>query len=151
MITLQNIIDEVNLLLIAKYPKLAVYINRVPEGFKRPSFFIELIDASSESMNKDMLLEKVFLRVMYFSQDDEYGVSDSIDKNMVLSNIVHTFRKGYIKIDDRALCVAVESGSVDDEVIVDLRFEYIENRLREDEEPIYEKVGEIIINTGGVL
>lgn len=131
MITNQKIIDEVNMLIVKKYPNNPVYIDKVPDGFVRPSFFIEFVIDNSETVNKNTTLETLFLNVIYFGTEDEYGITNTIEKQEVLKILKSIFRQGFIKVDERAISVKARSKVVDDEIALEITFEYYEQRADE--------------------
>ena len=148
MIDFIKIQDEINRLLVEKYPNFTVYINKIPQDFERPSFAIEFIRNSPEEVNKGIIKEIDYFTITYFAEVDDYYNTDKFNLQNVLVNIQKIFRKGYIKIEDRAIKVKTSSGgSNDDEIYLDLQFEYYESREEICEEE--EKIKEIIF-TGGI-
>lgn len=145
MIDFIKIQDEVNRLLVERYPDFAVYINKVPKGFERPSFLIEFISNAPVEANNDIIKEISYFTVTYFGEVNDYYNTDKLVIQDVLVNTLKIFRKGYIEVEDRAIKVkASNGGSNDDEVYIDLQFEYFEDRLEEYEE--YDLMQEIIID-----
>ena len=148
MIDFIKIQDEINRLLVEKYPNFTVYINKIPQDFERPSFAIEFIRNSPEEVNKGIIKEIDYFTITYFAEVDDYYNTDKFNLQNVLVNIQKIFRKGYIKIEDRAIKVKTSSGgSNDDEIYLDLQFEYYESREEICEEE--EKIKEIIF-IGGI-
>lgn len=142
MLDLIKIRDEINKLLVKKYPNLTVYINKVPKDFERPSFLIEYVASTQDTINKDTVKEKIFYTITYFSKVDEYYNTDKLDLHQILVEILKIFRIGYIKIEGRAITINASSGgSNEDEIYIDLQLEYFEDRLEEIEE--YEKAREM--------
>ena len=148
MIDFIKIQDEINRLLVEKYPNFTVYINKIPQDFERPSFAIEFIRNSPEEVNKGIIKEIDYFTITYFAEVDDYYNTDKFNLQNVLVNIQKIFRKGYIKIEDRAIKVKTSNGgSNDDEIYLDLQFEHYESREEICEEE--EKIKEIIF-TGGI-
>ena len=148
MIDFVKIQDEINKLLVKKYPNFTVYINKIPQDFERPSFAIEFIRNSLEEVNKGIIRETDYFTITYFAELDDYYNTDKFNLQNVLLNIQRVFRSGYIKIEDRAIKVKTSNGgSNDDEIYLDLQFEYYEDReeVKEQEEEIKE-----IIFSGGI-
>ncbi|MBS6501883.1 MAG: hypothetical protein KH415_09660 [Clostridium sp.] len=142
MLDLIKIRDEINKLLVKKYPSLTVYINKVPKDFERPSFLIEYITSSQDQVNKNTLKEQLFYTITYFSTVDEYYNTDKLELHSVLVEVLKVFRVGYINIEDRAITIKASSGgSNENEIYIDLQLEYFENRIEEIEG--IEEVGEI--------
>lgn len=142
MLDLIKIRDEINKLLVKRYPTLTVYIDKVPKDFERPSFLIEYVTSNQNSINKDTLKEQVFYTITYFSEVDEYYNTDKIDMHSVLVEVLKIFRVGYIKVENRVITIdASGGGSNENEIYIDLQLEYFEDRLEDVEE--HEKIGEI--------
>lgn len=142
MLDLIKVRDQINILLVNRYPSLTVYINREPKDFERPSFLIEYITSNSDSISKDIIKEKLYYTITYFSEVDEYYNTDKLDLHSVLVEVLKIFRCGYIKIEDRSITVKASSGgSNDNEIYIDLELEYLEDRAEEDID--IDNIGEI--------
>jgi hypothetical protein len=129
MINALKIIDEVNRLIVEKYPDCTVYINNMPEGFERPSFFIDLIFDSSSSNNRALTDERVSLQLVYFSPVNGHFLSDATSKLAVHSELKNMFQAGFIKVDDRAIKItSYQSVPRDNEVYGTLDLEYVDDR-----------------------
>jgi hypothetical protein len=146
MITNQKIIDEVNKLLVQEYPQYPVYINKVPNNFERPSFFIKFIIESSEDVNRSVSAESVYLQLIYFANEDEYGITDSIEQQEGLRKLKTIFSAGYIRVEDRAVKVKATGKTVDGEIALDMAFSYYEEKVLLDQiETQHELIGDISI------
>lgn len=147
MIDFIKIQDEINILLVNKYPDFTVYINKIPQNFERTSFLIEFIRSTPEEVSKGVIKEIDYFTITYFAEVDDYYNTDKFDLQNVLLNIQKIFRKGYIEIEDRAIKVKTSNGgSNDDEIYLDLQFEYYENREEGQEQE--EEIKEIIVSGG---
>jgi hypothetical protein len=143
MITNQKIIDELNHLLVENYPDYTVYINKVLDGFERPSFFIEYVMDDSGEENKNITEEKLLLQLIYFGNEDEYGEVDSIEQQLVLNKLKGLFKLGFIKVEDRAIRIKASGKLVDGEIGLSLTFSYYEQKTEEDPSTQHELMGEI--------
>ena len=147
MIDFIKIQDEINILLVDNYPDFTVYINKIPQNFERPSFLIEFIRSTPEEVSKGVIKEIDYFTITYFAEVDDYYNTDKFDLQNVLLNIQKIFRKGYIEIEDRAIKVKTSNGgSNDDEIYLDLQFEYYEDREEGQEQE--EEIKEIIVSGG---
>lgn len=145
MLDIIKIQDEVNRLLVKKYPDFTCYVNKVPQNFERPSFLIEYITNTQYTVNKSTILENIYFTITYFSETDEYFNTDKFNLQVVLTNVLKIFRIGYMKVENRAINVKASSGgSNDNEVYIELHFEYYEDRLEDVEEEEY--IGSIETN-----
>lgn len=139
-----KIIDEINRLLVEKYPGCTVYIDICPKNFERPSFLIELITTRQGPVNKRTIQETVYYSITCFEKTDDYSNSSTIDLLTVQQNVLNIFRAGYIKVDDRAIEVKASSGGRDfNQAYIDLQFEYYDNRS--DDEDTTPKMKEVIM------
>lgn len=146
MIDFIKIQTEINKLLVKQYPEFTVYINKTPDEFERPSFLIEYINNSSEQVSCNTISESVYYTVTYYGPVDDFYNTDRLDLQSVLVNILKLFRKGFLAVEDRAINVKASSGGMNDnEIYMDLQFEYYEDRLEDEENPdnTYVKMGEI--------
>lgn len=137
--------NEINRLLVEKYPEHTVYMDVCPKDFDRPSFLIELITIRQSPVNKGTIREIVYFGIAYFDETDEYLNSSTENLLTVQQNILNLFKSGYIKVDDRAIAVKASLGGRNlDRAYIDLQFEYFDNRL--DEEDTEPKIKDVYIN-----
>jgi hypothetical protein len=142
MITISKIIDRVNELILQKYPSHTFYIEDIPEGFERPSFFIEQVVGGTSDVNKTIVGEDVSIQIVYFAPVDDYYLTDAPTRLQVSENIKDIFRKGYIAVEDRAIKVTeLTGGSRNNEVYLSVSFGYQETRPADPEN--YDLMGEI--------
>jgi hypothetical protein len=129
MITPNQIVDEINRLLVVAYPEPTVYINRCPKKFDRPSFLIETVKAGDNPASRKMVKCEAYFTVTCFVKVDEFGNGADGVLTAIQTEVMGIFRKGYIKVGDRAIKVKASSGGSDfDRSYVDLQFEYFDNR-----------------------
>jgi hypothetical protein len=144
MITIQNIIDEINGLILSKFPASTFYIQNIPEGFERPSFFIELISSGSEDNNISITEEEMSIQIVYFAPVDDYYIADSKNQYLVSDTVKNIFRKGYINVGDRAVKITKTTGGPrDNEVYISINLQYFEDRPMDTE--VYELIGKVNI------
>ena len=140
MITEKDILTAINQLLVTKYPQIAVYINRCPENFIRPSSFIEHIATDSKDKNCKTVEQTVYFTITCFIETDSHYNVDAESLMERQTEVLGIFRKGYMMVQDRALKVkADKSGFNNGEAYVELQFEYCDDRSDE-------TVDEILIN-----
>lgn len=135
MISAQDIIDSINDIIVELYPTCTVYIQKVPKDFDRPSFFIQLVTGASTDANVSLTDENVIIEVVYFAPVDDFNIEDEINELAVSSTLRNTFKKGYLKVQDRALKITkLSSTPRDSEVYMSLQFEYLDSRY-DDNDP----------------
>jgi hypothetical protein len=135
VITVQKIIDEVNSLILEKYPENTFYIQDIPEGFERPSFFIEMVNNPSSDANKFTTEEEVSLQITYFAAVDDYYSSDMINKLAVCETVKTIFKKGFIVIGDQTIMItSLNSEPRGNEIFISTTLQYFEDRPLDTEE-----------------
>lgn len=134
--------DEVNRLLVQKYPDYTVYIDLCPKHFERPSFLIELVTVTQKPVNSKTIQEKVYFTITCFDTTDDYSHSDTVSLLAVQQGVLDIFRQGYIKVEDRSIEVKASSGGRNfDMAYIDLQFEYYEDRSQvKDDMPLMKNV-----------
>nr|DAF51914.1 MAG TPA: tail completion protein [Siphoviridae sp. ctOb14] len=70
MITLVNIKKAINEVLKTNFPDAKLYAREIEEGFIRPSFFTQLIPATSEYETRNFTSNKLTVIINYFSKDE---------------------------------------------------------------------------------
>jgi hypothetical protein len=135
LITIQNIIDSINSILVEQYPTCTVYIQKVPEGFKRPSFFIQLITGDSKDCTATLTNENLIFQIVYFAPISDYYIEDELNQISIADIIKKVFKKGYVKVEDRAIKITnFQSTARDEEIYTTLELEYIDDRF-DDNDP----------------
>lgn len=124
-----DILNAVNRLLVAACPSVkSVNLKPLPDNFERPCLYLGVVGDESEDVNIDTVLERLSLIVVYFAPQDGYGVPDPIDQRVTMECIGSVFRRGYIRVGDRALRVGYKERQYDGEVGASLYFEYCDDR-----------------------
>lgn len=142
MITIMKIINAVNKMLYQAYPDSDFHIQEIPEGFKRPSFFIDLISDSSKDNNILLTDDKVNIQVVYFAPENEHKIRLKENQLEVYSNIKSLFKKGFVQVEDRAVKIEnLEGAPRDNEVYLTIDFSFTEEKPQESQE--YDLIGEI--------
>ena len=102
---MKKIVDSIGEVLINNYPSAIQYIQEVPEGFQRPSFFIKYITDTSERINKQVWEDIFTFKLVYFIELDRYDNPDKLTLMEEVQDLRNLFRsKGYLDIvnTDRA-------------------------------------------------
>lgn len=142
MITVLKVINAVNKLLFGHYPECDFHIQNIPEGFKRPAFFIDLVTDSSKDNNTILTDEKISLQVVYFAPVDGHQIRQKENQLEAYSNMKALFKKGYIQVEDRALRITnLEGGPRDNEVYLTIDVAFADDRPQDSES--YDTVGEV--------
>lgn len=71
----------ITLFLNSKFSSITnIYLNKLPAGFTRPSFFVQLIKGSSEDLNRNQYQNKITWQIVYYSPQDQDGNIDLMDQ-----------------------------------------------------------------------
>ncbi|MCM1567095.1 MAG: hypothetical protein NC238_14390 [Dehalobacter sp.] len=159
-------LDAIRALLKAKFPNITrLYVNSVPAGFIRPSFFIDLVTASNDELCKAMYQSRHTWQIVYFAPVDadgnpdrfnQYGASDTL--KAVLMDAM-TLTSPEIKNEAGEVTrpaviyhiTEVEGGPRDAEVYITLRLDAEWTRPSETYDLMQDiqhlqRIGEIILN-----
>ncbi|QEY35929.1 hypothetical protein FL966_05875 [Caproiciproducens galactitolivorans] len=134
--------ESVNDLLVDQLNAECVYLNRTPKDFERPSYLIEAISNELGSVNCRTVKQTVYLTITCFAVVDAFGNSDDGVLVNLQDGVLNLFRKGYLKVADRALEVQASTGGADfDRSYVDLQLEFYDDRSDEtDTAPLMKEI-----------
>jgi molybdopterin/thiamine biosynthesis adenylyltransferase len=127
------------------YPTHPAYIQRLPEGFQRPSFLIEFISGSAEELTRDTIRQDVVFEIKYYGTLDANGVVDRVKQMEEVSNLQKWFFIGYLDVDtDRKAKIAkISVKPFNEEVSISLEMNLIENRRTAD---VYEVMQQVDVS-----
>lgn len=140
MISNLDILNEVSRLLTEACPAAGnVYLKTCPDEFSRPCLCIDVVEDESNDINIDTTLEKLSLYVTYFSSLNSNNLPDPTEQQEQMDVIKNVFRKGYVRVGDRAIQVKYAGKQREDrlnesEIGAFLNFEYCEERPKATEE-----------------
>lgn len=112
MITPEKIITAMKTLLRAAHQSHEdePYTDKVPQKFKRPSLFIEMVSAERTPITRWTMRNVEKYSVWCFAPIDDYGYSESSELRALQESVRAVFDKGYFAVDDRAVKVTGSSG-----------------------------------------
>jgi len=124
---LRDSLDGLRDLLNGTFPSVGqIYLNTVPDRFKRPSFFIALVSNPEDALNKAMYQARATWQIVYFAPLDgsgfpekfnQFSVSDTL-KEKLMQDMVVTGPGGTVyHIRD------VDGGPRDNEVYITVQLE----------------------------
>lgn len=140
---LRDSLDAIRGLLNTSFPEVTrVYVNSVPDGFVRPSFYCELVSSPDTHLNKVMYQKRITWQIVYFAPVNDAGNPDVFNqldvaetlKKKLMDNMVVTGPDGtvYHILD-------IDGGPRDAEVYITVRLEAEHRRP----EPQYDTVTDI--------
>jgi len=131
MITPETIVQTMKTLLRAAHPahEDEPYTEMVPQNFKRPSLYIELVGADSAPITRTTMANTEKYRVWCFAPIDDYGFSEASALRALQESVRAVFDQGYIRVEDRAPKVktALDPPQAD-HAVVNITVEYTELR-----------------------
>lgn len=124
MLTYKQIVKTITGMLLSKFPDIEIQASDVEEGFKRPSFFIEL-EADRDS-RKYYSIRTLTIRIYFFPADRYVYSLEVLDKQQQLEELFDLV----INVDDRVIQIASTSALVVDKVLeFTVNVEYYEKPL----------------------
>ena len=122
MINILNAICETIAKDFSKYP---IYIDNLPQGFVRPSFYIELVNSKDIDWNTTIQNRQMTFQIMYFGEKDDFNNVSTLELYSTWSILERNFyrtlevgKKEYKKITSTELFIK------DDVLYMTLRLEF---------------------------
>ena len=118
---LEAICDHIKL----AFPSSSIYIMQVPQGFKRPSFYVNLIGFSDRDLCQNALSRQAAFEVVYFAEQDAKGITNPVTQLAAFEQLMQIFQVQSLPVQDRYLKITRVDGSTrDNEVYLTVSFEY---------------------------
>lgn len=143
MITPEQIEIEVNRMLAVNFSEVkAIYRNRYPRDYDRPSFLIETVKFDIDAASRKTVRCVDYLTVTCFAEIDDHGNAPDGALLALQSDVLQLFRPGFIRVGNRALKVKASAGGADfDRSYIDLQLEFYDDRTDElDTSPLMQEV-----------
>jgi len=107
------------------FPAQPIYIMQVPQGFKRPSFFVSLVDSTDRDLCQNGIRRQAVFEVVHFAQQDAKGVTNPVTQFAAYERLMQIFQVQSLPVEDRYLKITRVDGSTrDNEVYLTISFEY---------------------------
>ena len=122
-----------------------IYINNVPQGFSRPSFYVGLVDFIDKDLNLGTMDRRATFEVIYFAPINSRGLTDKMQQHAVYINMASLFSNHSLAVKDRYLKIVSKSGDLtDSEAHLSITFEYtVDNDGVGDVVDVYELIKEL--------
>jgi hypothetical protein len=101
MLTLVGIKSSINKLLIDKFA-YPIYGREVQEGFKRPSFFVEILPSNSNLETQNFNSNKLIVIITYFQEMQQGKIYSDLDNIKMYDSLRSLFSAG-LRVLDRHL------------------------------------------------
>lgn len=127
-----------------------VYFGLKPKKMQRPCLFIEPVTDSRGDGNAALLDENTYFSITAFVPTDNYDRSDTMGLLELQRKTIDLFRKGYLKVRNRALHVQASTGGHEtDKAYVDVQMQFFDLRDEtEDTRPLMEEIETKITEKG---
>ncbi|MDR1062197.1 MAG: hypothetical protein LBL83_13545 [Clostridiales bacterium] len=124
---LEGSLDAVRAKLAGAFPEAAaIYVNSVPEGFDRPSLYVELARAATDDLSRTLRNMTATWQVVYFPEKDEAGNSDMFALHGAAGRIGRAFGdEPFLRGEDGSVyhVLDVSGGARDGAAYFDVRLE----------------------------
>lgn len=144
--TIEKVVNAIKNLLYLRYPEAGFYIQNIPQGFERPSFYVGMVSGSSADLNNALTREKLSIRIAYFAPLNEHQMPEGENQLTVCQEVKDIFRRRFLQVEDRALEVSGLSMEIrENELYLVVDFEYLEERPQDENQENYELMQKIIL------
>lgn len=145
MIDILNAICET---IASKFKDSPIYIDTMPQNFKRPSFYIELVNSKDTDLNAEAQRREMTFQIIYFGRKDNFDNVSTLDQYAawsILEKIFYRTLEVNKETNDYKKIVSNELFIKDDLLYMTLRldFGYIVEENSLDPEEMYELMQEL--------
>ena len=118
---LESICDHIK----TAFPAQPIYIMQVPQGFKRPSFYVNLIGFSDRDLCQNGIRRNVAFEIIYFAEQDSKGITNPVTQLVAFERLMKIFQQQSLPVQERYLKITrVDGATRDSEVYLAVSFEY---------------------------
>lgn len=80
--------DAISQFLNSTFPSITnIYLNSIPTGYTRPSFFVQLKKESSEDLSRYLYQNNIFWQLVYLAPLDQDGNVDPLDQMSITEQL----------------------------------------------------------------
>ena len=120
-----NILNAICETIAKEFTENPIYIDNLPQGFVRPSFYIELVNSRDTDWNTIAQNRQMTFQVMYFGMKDNFGNVSTLDLYSVWNILERIFyRTLKVKDNDYKKITSTELFIRDDVLYMTLRLEF---------------------------
>jgi len=130
MTTTQDIVNAMQALLASEISELQrIYTDLTPKDFKRSSILIQAVRTEYGDVSQRLVSITEYLTLTIYDKTDDYTHTSAKDLSVLQGKILLLFRRGYLRVQDRALHVEASTGGRDwDRAYIDLQISFFDNR-----------------------
>jgi hypothetical protein len=130
LITLENIKDAINVLLVEAFPSAQAYINACPPQFQRPAYLIQCMKNERTDKNRSTVSVTAYFKITYFPLVDVNGIANASELLDAQNALVNLFCEGYIEISDRNIKLKSSTTGINSgDTYLDVQFEFFDDRI----------------------
>ena len=120
-----NVLNAICETIAKEFKQSPIYIDNLPKDFKRPSFYVELVNSRDEDLNSTAQLREMSFQIMYFGERDDFDNVSTIELYSVWSILERIFYRA-LKVDEEDYKKIDSTDFVikDDILIMTLRLEF---------------------------
>lgn len=127
-----------------RFEETNIYINDVPQGFSRPSFYVGLVDFVDTDFNLGSIDRRVTFEVIYFAPINSRGLTDKMKQHAVYMNMASIFSEHSLAVQDRYIKIVSKSGNLtDSEAHLTINFEYNIDNDYVQEDDLYDLMNQL--------
>ena len=123
--TLLDIIEAICDTIKYRFPDNPIYIMQMPQGFKRPSFYVNIIGFTDRDLNLNGIKRNMAIEIVYFANQNKQNVVDAVQQLTAFQTILNIFHGQCITVKDRCPKISkVHSEIRSNEVYLSLNLDY---------------------------
>lgn len=120
-----DILNAICKTIAKEFPKSPIYIDNLPQGFLRPSFYVELVNSRDEDLNSTAQLREMTFQIMYFGIKDEFDNVSTIDMYSTWNVLERIFYRALkVNEEDYKKITSTDLLIKDDILFMTLRLEF---------------------------
>lgn len=95
-----NILNAICETIASEFKKKPIYIDTLPQGFVRPSFYIELVNSKDTDWNMTVQNRQMTFQIMYFGQKDAFNNVSTLEMYSTWNTLERLFYRTLRVIDE---------------------------------------------------
>ena len=123
--TLLDIIEAICDTIKYRFHDHPIYIMQMPQGFKRPSFYVNIIGFTDRDLNLNGIKRNMAIEIVYFANQNKQNIVDSVQQLTAFQTLLNIFHGQCITVKDRCPKISkVYSEIRSNEVYLSLNLDY---------------------------
>lgn len=109
--TIEAIKKAISLKLKSKFPTHKIYTEEIPQGLKRPCFFIEILPINTSNVNKFHREKLINIDIQYFS------INETNAENFTMIEELNDLINGVLEVEDRTFTIQQATTDIVDKIL----------------------------------